>query len=101
MEIMVTLTGISHYIDWSALQPNQEVTLRKEPHNQYDTEAIAVYMNGITQIGNVANSVYSVAKGTYSAGRLYDKIGNEAKARIMVVMKEAAILTLHVDGWLR
>ena len=50
------------------------------------------------QVGYIANSTFTVAKGTYSAGRLYDKIGNEAKARILVIFKDAAVLVIQKDG---
>ena len=51
----------------------------KEPDNEYDTEAIKVEMPGIGHIGYVANSPYTVVGESYSAGRLYDKIGDTAK----------------------
>ena len=37
-------------------------------------EAIAVFDHNNTKVGYVANSVYSVIRGTYSSGRIYDKI---------------------------
>ena len=98
MQIMVTMTGISHFIDCKELEANQDVILKKEPTNKYDKEAIAVYVNDSMQVGYIANSTFTVAKGTSSAGRLYDKIGNEAKARILVIFKDAAVLVIQKDG---
>lgn len=98
MEILLTLTGIDHYIDPEELEPNQKVILRKEPSNKKDTEAIAVYIKDTVKIGYVANSVYSVAKGTYSAGRLYDKVDSEAKAVIQVILRNSAIMVISIEN---
>lgn len=98
MEILLTLTGIDHYIDPEELEPDQEVILRKEPSNKKDKEAIAVYIKDTVKIGYVANSVYSVAKGTYSAGRLYDKVENESKAVIQVILRNSAIMVISIEN---
>lgn len=98
MEILLTLTGIEHHIDPEELEPNQEVILRKEPSNKKDKEAIAVYIKDTVKIGYVANSVYSVAKGTYSAGRLYDKVENESKAVIQVILRNSAIMVISIEN---
>lgn len=39
----------------------------------------------------MANSVNTVVRGTYSAGRLYDKIDDEAYCRILFITKNEAI----------
>lgn len=72
------------------LKPGKELTLRKDHANQYDDEAIAV-LDGNAKIGYTANSCTTVARGTYSAGRLYDKIQEEASCRVMFVMEDCAI----------
>lgn len=53
---------------------NSIIKLCKEPENQYDSEAIACEMRHAGRVGYVANSTTTVALGTMSAGRLYDKI---------------------------
>ena len=60
------------------LEQKMKVKLVKEPDNEYDKEAIKVEMPGIGHIGYVANSPYTVVGESYSAGRLYDKIGDTA-----------------------
>ena len=50
--------------------------LEKEPDNEYDKEAIQVKVEGLGCIGYVANSSRTVVGESYSAGRLYDKIGD-------------------------
>jgi hypothetical protein len=67
------------------------VKLVKEKDNEYDEDAIRVELPFIDTIGYVANSTSSVYKGTHSAGRLYDKIGDEAFAQIMFVTHSSAI----------
>lgn len=96
MDYMITITGISYFIDSAELEVNQELILKKEPTNKYDKEAIAVYLNDSMKIGYVANSVHTVAKGTYLAGRLYDKIGDITIAKILVIVKKDVIATLSV-----
>lgn len=53
----------------------------------------------IDTVGYVANTSKTVYKGTQSADRLYDKIGDEAFAQIMFVTNESAIaLILPPEG---
>lgn len=60
--------------------------LIKEPDNEVDSEAIKVEMRGIGKIGYVANSPYTVLGESMSAGRLYDKIGDEAVGKVLYVL---------------
>ena len=62
------------------------VKLIKDPENEHDKEAIRVEMEGIGQIGHVANSPYTVVGESMSAGRLYDCIGDEASAAVLYVL---------------
>jgi hypothetical protein len=65
--------------------------LEAEPDNEYDKEAIRVELKPIGTIGYVANSVKTVIGDCYSAGRLYDKIGDKAKAEILYVLPNGII----------
>ena len=77
--------------------------LEKDKNNAYDDEAIrAVQLGGEDEDGccvgildgcecYVANSVNTVARGTYSAGRLYDKFEDELKVKVMFVVRGVAI----------
>ena len=75
MKVFFTITGLDHYHGSGFLKPDMRVKLVKEPDNKYDHEAIRVEMDGLGKIGYVANSVKTVIGESYSAGRLYDKIG--------------------------
>lgn len=97
MEVMFTIVGINHYFDSDDLRANQEIILRKELDNKIDEEAIVVYTNDLNKVGYIANSVNTRAKGTYSAGRLYDKIDNEVVARALVIFHNTAIGVIHIN----
>ena len=71
-----------------------EVKLTKEPDNDYDKEAIKVEMEGMGQIGYVANSSHTVIGESWSAGRLYDKIDDTAKGKVKYVLPNALVCEL-------
>lgn len=89
--IFITITGINHYFGKKPFEIGRTVKLIKEPDNPYDKEAIGVYLPFIDKIGNVANSVNTVYGGTQSAGRLWDKIGNDAFAQVMFTTHSSII----------
>lgn len=92
-----TLTGCNHYFGNDFMKKGMKVKLKKEPKNEYDAEAIMVKMKGIGKVGYVANSAYTVKGDTMSAGRLYDKIGKKAKAKIVYVIPGGAICKVIED----
>lgn len=97
MTIKITITGVDHYMSIYELDVNQKVILKKEPDNKFDNEAIAVYTHDFMKIGYVANSTKTVAKGTYSAGRLYDKMNDQIEATIDVIIYQSAIAVIQVE----
>ena len=60
-----------------------EITMKKYPYG--------VFTSYIGTVGYVANSTYTVYSGTYSAGRLYDKIGECACAKIILITHSSAV----------
>lgn len=93
-KIYFTLTGLKHYHGSCFLEPDMKLRLKKDHKNHYDSEAIEVKTKILGKIGYVANSPYTVEKGTWSAGRLYDKIGEKAKAKVVYNMGSYAICEL-------
>lgn len=89
--IFITITGINHYYGKKPFEIGRTVKLIKEPDNPYDSEAIGVYLPFIDKIGNVANSTNTVYGGTRSAGRIWDKIGDEAYAQVMFTTHSSVI----------
>ncbi len=90
-KIFFTITGIKNYYGKSLFEPEMTVRLVKEPDNEYDREAIKVELEGLGRIGYVANSPYTVKGESYSAGRLYDKIGNDAEGIVKYVFSNFII----------
>ena len=97
MKIWFTLTGTSHYLGDEFLEKGMKVRLEKEPDNKVDKEAIKVMMKGLGQIGYVANSPYTVVGESWSAGRLYDRIGDTAKGRVFLVTEKGVLCRLDTE----
>lgn len=94
-EIYFTLTGTNHWYGQDFLKKGMKVKLEKEPDNKYDKEAIKVSLKGLGQIGYVANSYQTVAGESYSAGRLYDKIGKKAKGEVVMKLDYGVLCKLY------
>ena len=91
-----TITGTNHRYGHDFLKPDMRVKLVKEPDNAYDPEAIRVELKGLGHIGYVANSPYTVLGDSYSAGRLYDKIGKTAKGSVVFVLPKGVLCSLEI-----
>lgn len=85
-DIYFTIAGTNHHHGQDFIEPKMEVKLVKEPDNDYDKEAIKVEMSGLGLIGYVVNSPYTVVGESYSAGRLYGKIGDTATGTVLYVL---------------
>lgn len=94
-KIYFTLTGTKHYFGTEFLEPGMKVDLEKEPDNEYDKEAIRIKLEGLGKIGYVANSPYTVLGDSMSAGRLYDKIGDKASGKVVIVTPQGVICRLR------
>ena len=94
-KIYVTITGTHHYLGDEFLEKGTKVLLVKDPDNQYDHEAIRVEMEGLGKIGYVANSSYTVLGECFSAGRLYDRIGEKAVAKVKLPTPKGVICAVR------
>ena len=90
-KIFITLTGTKHYFVNDFLKKGMKIRLEKEPYNEYVKEAIKVTYEGLGKIGYVANSTYTVIGESMSAGRIYDKIGDTAKAKVVLITDRGII----------
>lgn len=97
MKIWFTLTGTQHYEGQNFLEKGMKIRLEKEPDNKVDHEAIMVKMKGLGKIGYVANSPWTVVGESWSAGRLYDKIGDTAKGKVCLVTDRGALCWLETE----
>lgn len=89
-----TITGLNHYYGDSFLEREMVIYLKKEKDNEYDKEAISVNYPGLGKIGYVANSPYTVIGESYSAGRLYDKIEDEAQGKVWLKLDKGIVCEL-------
>ncbi len=92
-----TITGTHYYFGNDFLEPGMTVRLVKEPDNKYDHEAIKAEMDGLGKIGYVANSVSTVIGESFSAGRLYDKIGDVSYGKVLYVMDRGVLCIADVN----
>lgn len=96
-EKYITITGMNHYYGLKPFSVGKRVKCMKEKNNPYDDEAIKVVMKEIGTVGYVANSPYTVATGTMSAGRIYEKVRKKFVVEIMFITSSKVICRV-VDG---
>ena len=90
-ELYFTVNSVNHYHGIKPFKIGSIIKLVKEPENDYDLEAIKVELRYAGKSGYVANSVNTVAKGTYSGGRLYDKILDQDYAKVEFIIGDVII----------
>lgn len=95
--IYITINHLDDYLPVMNLRVGDILTLKKEPDNLYDDEAIAVYTKENYKCGYVANSVSTVARGSYSAGRLYDRIYSKAECEVRFVLTEVESIIAEIQ----
>ena len=115
-EMYITITGFNHYFGLAPFKPGRKLHCCKDISNPYDDEAIAVLLYDLGKVGYVANSVHTVAKGTMSAGRIYDRVESNFTAECMFVaggyvicrvlqdtpkdiFGEGAAFNVHINGY--
>ena len=96
--IFFTIAGTNHHYGQEFFEPKMTVRLIKEPDNEYDTEAIKVELEGLGHVGYIANSPYTTAGESYSAGRLYDKIGDTAEGTVLYVLPKGVLCYVNEES---
>ena len=97
-DVLITVTGMNFRYGSDFLKKGMKVKLVKEPDNEHDKEAIRVDYKGLGTIGYVANSTKTVMGECLSAGRLYDKIGKKAEAKVIIKFDGAVICKVSKDS---
>lgn len=82
-EKFITITGFNNYNGLFPFKIGYLVRCEKDTDNPYDSEAIKCTMPMLGVVGYVANSSNTVAGGTMSAGRVYDKVEKKFYARVL------------------
>ena len=90
---------VNHLDDFSRFgytrfRVGEQLVLKKDHDNCYDDEAIQVNDRSGSKVGYVANSVSSVARGTYSAGRIYDQIEEETECIVRFITEDILIVEI-------
>lgn len=96
-ELYITITGLNHYFNMKPFKVGSFVTLKKEPDNIHDDEAITVLAPLLGKVGYVANSPHTTARGTMSAGRLYEEIPDECAAVVRFMTSSKVIARVLPD----
>lgn len=96
-EKYITITGMNHYYGMKPFSLGKKVKCIKDKNNPYDSEAIKVVMKEIGTVGYIANSPYTTAAGTMSAGRIYEKVKKKFVVEVMFIMSSKVICRV-VDG---
>ena len=96
MKIWFTIAGTNFRYGSDFMEKGMKVRLVKEPDNEYDKEAIKVMMDGFGHVGYVANSPRTVIGESWSAGRLYDKIGDTAEGKIKYRTDKGILCTIKL-----
>lgn len=101
-KVFITITGMSYnygndFVE-SKMLGKLKIHLEKEPDNKYDQEAIMAKLEGFGKIGYVANSSRTMTKDSYSAGRLYDKIGDTAVATVEYKVGNGLVCSVDAES---
>ena len=96
-ELYVTITGFRPSSGQTPFQVGRKIKCVKEPDNPYDAEAIRATMKHIGTVGYLANSPYTTAVGTKSAGAIGHKVKKKFTVEVMFIAG-AYIICKVIDG---
>ena len=88
-DLLVNITG-SYYHNYNPTE-GEIVKLVKEPENEHDGDAIAVYLDN-DKIGYVANSEYTLFDKVKSATKIKNEIPETCEAEIQFVYLDEYII---------
>lgn len=87
----VTVTGMKHYAGISPFKIGAKLKCIREPDNEHDHEAIMVIDPDLGKVGYIANSPYTVLRGTMSAGAVACRVRKRFTVKVMFVNNDFAI----------
>ena len=89
--IYITINHLDEYGGPESFRINDKLIMKKDLDNPFDDEAIAIYNDHNIRCGYVANSVYSVARGTRSSGYIYNLVNDEDKCVVKFILDNCLI----------
>jgi len=95
-ELYITINHTEMFNGLAGLKIGDTITLKKDHDNRYDDEAIRAYRKHGVKCGYVANSVCSVARGTLSAGRIYDRFEETAECKVSFIIEDSIIASVEL-----
>lgn len=100
-ELYITITGLKYYYGTTPFKVGNWLTLKKDPDNSFDKEAIEVIAPFLERVGFVANSPYTVLDGTMSAGRIYDHIPKKCCAKVLTIIGSMVVAKVYPNRKLK
>ena len=97
---LFTITGTKFYENSKKLYPGAPLKLLKEPDNEFDNDAIAVYF-GDEKVGYVANSDYTKHELTASASELQDKVPDSIKGEYLFFLSRYSPVQFNIGRIIR
>ncbi len=97
---LFTITGTKFYENSKKLYPGVPLKLLKEPDNEFDSDAIAVYF-GDEKVGYVANSDYTKHELTASASELQDKVPDSIQAEYLFFLSRYSPVQFNIGRIIR
>lgn len=97
---LFTITGTKFYEYSKKLYPGVPLKLLKEPDNEFDSDAIAVYF-GDEKVGYVANSDYTKHELTASASELQDKVPDSIQAEYLFFLSRYSPVQFNIGRIIR
>lgn len=94
-EELFTITGRNFYKNNIALTPNMPLRLVREPDNEFDSDAIAVYAEN-EKIGYVANKDYTKFELTSKASELRGKVQDTGPAEYLLYLDRYAEIQFSI-----
>ena len=88
---------MGHYYGLTPFKVGKKIKCVKEPENVYDSEAIRCQLKHVGKVGYVANSPFTVATGTRSAGGISHKVKKHFKVEVMFITGHSVICKV-VEG---
>lgn len=93
--IFITINEEDIYYNIDDLKVGETLKLLKDPSNRYDSETIKVLGLNDFEYGTVANSIDSVARGTHSAGYIYNMLQGNPTCEVCFIIDGKAIARLN------